>query len=233
MSLLEFYVHREELAGQRVLALRHDIDNNIPQGVRLFFDLEREFEVSATYYFRLKTLAMWGTVKEILDYGSEVGYHFEEAATLAKRCKMRSRRELDAEESRARIDQMMVGNIASLNSRLGIPIKSLSSHSDFYNRRLGVENHWFLSDRIRQDFDILFEVHDSAFLSLFDRYASDVSTDSCLWNGDYSPLQAMCEGVPKIWVLTHERQWHPDFVVNTSENMRRLIQELYYRSMGL
>jgi hypothetical protein len=233
MSLLEFYLNREELAHEKVLALRHDVDNMNPQGVRLFFELEKEFGVSATYYFRLKTLKMAQIAREILEYGSEVGYHFEEPASLAKQCGISSYRELEKEENQKRIDEMMERNIQRMNSTLGIQIRSLCSHNDFYNRRLGFENHAFLSNRVRQKFNILFEAYDPSFMSLFDECPYDVADNSHLWHDDYSPVRAMWDGVPKIYALTHPRQWHPAFVSNTRENMRRLFQELYYRSMEL
>jgi hypothetical protein len=233
MSLLEFYSRRAELAGQKVLALRHDVDTYNRKGVRLFFDLEREFGVSATYYFRLKTFGMAGMVTEILEYGSEVGYHFEEPATLAKRSRITSCRELQDDANRRRIDQMMTRNIQSINTKLGIQIQSLCSHNDFYNRRLGVENHAFLSDQVRQRFSILFEAYDPSFKGSFDECISDVTDNAWLWHGDRSPVQSMLEGVPRLYVLTHPRQWHPAPIANTRENAKRLFQELYYRSLGL
>jgi hypothetical protein len=233
MSLLEFYSRQRDLADQRALALRHDVDTNNHKGVRLFFELEKEFGVSATYYFRLKTFGMTQIVRELLECGSEVGYHFEEPASLAKQYRIASCRELESEENRKRIDEMMQRNIQSLNAKLGIEIKSLCSHNDFYNRRLKVENHTFLSDGVRQEFNILFEAYDPSFADLFDRCIFDVTDNSFLWHDDCSPVKAMLDGVPKIQVLTHPRQWHPAPIVNTRENMQRLFQELYYRSMGL
>jgi hypothetical protein len=233
MSLLEFYLNRGELVHQRVLALRHDVDNNNPKGVRLFFELEKEFGISATYYLRLKAFRMTQIVGEILEYGSEVGYHFEEPASLAKRYRISSRQELEKEENRKLIDDMMERNVQSINAKLGIQIKSLCSHNDFYNRRLGVENHAFLSDRVRRKFNILFEAYDPSFMCLFDKCVYDVTDNSYLWNDDYSPVNAMLDGVPKIYVLTHPYQWYPAFILNTHRNMLRLFQELYYRSMGL
>jgi hypothetical protein len=233
MSLLEFHSRQRDLADQRVLALRHDVDTNNHKGVRLFFGLEKEFGVSATYYFRLRTFGMTQIVRELLEYGSEVGYHYEEPADLAKRYRMTSCRELEKEENRKRIDEMMQRNIQSLNTKLGIQIKSLSSHNDFYNRRLGVENHAFLSDSVRQRFSILFEAYDAWFADLFDQCIFDVTDNSSLWYDDRSPVEAMLEGVPKIQVLTHPRQWHPAPIVNTRENLHRLFQELYLLSMGI
>jgi hypothetical protein len=232
MSLLEFHSSSGELVDQRVLAIRHDVDTKNGRGVRLFFDLEREFGVTATYYFRLKTFQMAEIVREILEYGSEIGYHFEEPASLAKRCRIKSRRELRTEEKQRRIDEMMERNIDSINATLGTPIRSLCSHNDFYNRRLGVENHAFLSERVRQRCDILFEAYDSSFMCLFDECVYDVTDNTWLWHGDYSPVDAMMDRVPKIYVLTHPRHWHPAPILNTRENMQRLLQELYFRAIG-
>jgi hypothetical protein len=233
MSLREFYSRRPELARHKVLGLRHDVDTCNRKGVSLFFDPEREFGVTATYYFRLKTFGMADMVREILEYGSEVGYHFEEPATLAKRSRISSPRELEDEANRKRIDQMMTRNIQRINAELGIQIQSLCSHNDFYNRRLGFENHAFLSDQVRQRFNILFEAYDPSFKGSFDESISDVTDNAWLWSGDRSPVQAMLEGVPRLCVLTHPRQWHPAPIVNTRENLERLFQELYYRSLGL
>jgi hypothetical protein len=233
MSLLDFYSRQRGLVHQRVLALRHDVDNSNRKGVRLFLELEKEFAVSATYYFRLKTFEMTEIVTEVLEYGSEVGYHFEEPASLAKRHRMTSRRELEKEENRKRIDEMMERNIEGINAKFGAQIRSLCSHNDFYNRRLKVENHAFLSDSVRQRFNILFEAYDPSFVGLFDQCIFDVTDNSFLWYDDCSPVKAMLDGVPKIQVLTHPRQWHPDPILNTRENLHRLFQELYYRSVGL
>jgi hypothetical protein len=233
MSLREAHSGSGGWAHQRLLALRHDVDTNNRKGVRLFFELEREFGVTATYYFRLKTLEMTDIVREILEYGSEVGYHFEEPATLAKRDRITSCRELEKEENRKRIDEMMERNIRHVNAKLGIQIRSLCSHHDFYNRRLHVENYAFLSDQIRQQFNILFEANDPSFLGLFDRCTHDVTDNAWLWHNDDSPVKAMLEGMPRILVLTHPRQWHPAPVVNTRENLNRLLQELYYRALGI
>lgn len=233
MSLIEFFLNREVLASKKVLTLRHDIDNMIPKGVRLFLDIEKEFGASATYYFRLKTLKMTELIREILEYGSEVGYHFEEPAALAKRDKISSRQALECAETSKRIDEMMTRNLQNFNATLGLQVKSLCSHNNFYDRWLGVENYLFLSKEVRQKFKILFEANDPSLLALFDVCVYDVTEDENLWYNNYSPVEAMQNNVPKIYAITHPRQWHPAFVSNTRENAIRLFQELYYRSVGL
>lgn len=233
MSLREVYSQRAALTGQKVLALRHDIDVNIRQGVRLFFELEQAFGVTATYYFRLNTFKMTDLVKEILAAGFEVGYHFEEPASLAKQLKLSSRQQLQTVENRQRIDQMMAANLRRLNAEFAGQIGSLCSHNDFYNRRLEVENYHFVSPAIRQQFNILFEANDPDFKEWFDVCPYDVNPGEHVWHANYSPVAAMQAGVPRIYALTHPRQWHPDLLMNTRENSIRLVQELYYRAQGL
>jgi hypothetical protein len=233
MALGEVLSASRQGAQQRVLALRHDVDTPNRKGVRLFLDLEKEFGATATYYFRLRTLGMTALVREILDCGSEVGYHFEEPASVAKQCRITSVQQLQEAENRRRIEEMMERNVQRVNAVLGVPIRSLCSHNDFYNRRLGIENYELLPTRLRQQFDILFEANDRSLMDLFGRVCTDVTTDLLLWRGDRSPVKAMREGVQRILVLTHPRQWHPAPAVNTLENLDRLLQELYYRALGV
>ncbi len=233
MALGETFSASREGPQQRVLALRHDVDTPNRKGVRLFLDLEKELGATATYYFRLKTLGMADLVREIMEYGSEVGYHFEEPATVAKQQRITSAQELLQTENRKHIDEMMERNIRHVNAQLGLPIRSMCSHSDFYNRRLGFENHAFLSARLRQQFNIRFEAYDRSFLGLFDCYCSDATEHLLLWCDNKSPVKAMLEGAPSVLALTHPRQWHPAPLVNTRENLQRLWQELYYRTLGV
>ena len=100
VSLREVYSGPEAGTEHRILALRHDVDTSNRQGVRLFLDLEQEVGATATYYFRLKTLGMTDLAHEALACGSEVGYHFEEPATVAKRHRITSCQELKKTENR-------------------------------------------------------------------------------------------------------------------------------------
>ncbi|MGI6669067.1 MAG: hypothetical protein ACOX4M_06615 [Acetivibrionales bacterium] len=74
----------------KLIILRHDIDNDL-KATRRFFQIERELEVKSTYYFRLCTLD-YSLMDNIIDYGSEVGYHYEELATYCKKNKITSKK---------------------------------------------------------------------------------------------------------------------------------------------
>src|SRR5438105_4034276 len=70
------------------LVLRNDVDSDVSTA-RAMFQVERALGIRATYYFRLSTLDAQ-LMRELQDYGNEVGYHYEEVATAAKRYGYRS-----------------------------------------------------------------------------------------------------------------------------------------------
>jgi len=67
---------------ERVLLLRHDIDSDVARARRIW-EIERELGVVGTYFFRRET---WDVpfMRELVADGYEVGYHYEELATLVK-----------------------------------------------------------------------------------------------------------------------------------------------------
>ncbi|CCJ34286.1 hypothetical protein [Caloramator australicus] len=75
------YMNKDE----KVLILRHDIDVD-KKGARIFFEIEKRYNVKASYYFRLSTID-YSLMDDIVKYSSEVGYHYEELATYCKRIK--------------------------------------------------------------------------------------------------------------------------------------------------
>lgn len=232
MSLIEFHLMPDPRRPPRLLVMRHDVDNRNPRGVRLFFDLERAYGVSATYYFRLQTLEMTDIVDQLLAHGFDIGYHFEEAASVAKMQRITSAADLRSAEIRMQIESLMSHNIERVNAQLGRPVTSLCGHGDFVNRRLGIENRFFLSESVRRKHDLLFEAADSALLDQFDLYLCDMGTGCSLWYGDQSPIQAMECRVPRLYVLTHPRHWHPAPATITLGNLKRLCEELDYRIAG-
>ena len=86
-----------------ILALRHDIDVVDVAGNEAFLAAETAVGATATYYLRLATApAHAAFVGRLHDAGFEVGYHYEEAATLAKRIRARDRAAVDAAATRDR-----------------------------------------------------------------------------------------------------------------------------------
>lgn len=61
----------------KVIILRHDVDRK-PENALKMAELERGFDLRATYYFRsTKEVFKAGIMQEIEKTGHEVGYHYE------------------------------------------------------------------------------------------------------------------------------------------------------------
>jgi len=84
MSVLDYYKnYYNKNTNTKIIILKHDIDSDL-RGTKNFFEIEKELNVKATYYFRLSTID-YNLMDKIIEYGSEVGYHYEELATYSKK----------------------------------------------------------------------------------------------------------------------------------------------------
>lgn len=64
----------------RVFVLRHDVDER-PQNALRLAKVESSFDIKATYYFRIVKISNDSKIiKEIIDMGHEIGYHYEDYA---------------------------------------------------------------------------------------------------------------------------------------------------------
>ncbi|MEG1529111.1 MAG: hypothetical protein RR405_02055, partial [Clostridia bacterium] len=84
---LEEYINTD-----KTVILRHDIDTDV-HIARKMFEIEKELSIKSTYYFRLSTMNL-KFIKELIAYGNEVSYHFEEISTYAYDHNISSRKEL-------------------------------------------------------------------------------------------------------------------------------------------
>lgn len=224
LAVRDFFRSRDRSPPARVLVLRHDIDSDLRTAKKLFA-LESRRGVRASYYFRLCTLDI-GFMREIEAAGSEASYHYEEAATFAKRHRIRN-----AELLRARfpeIREQFLRNADSIAGRLGRPLATVASHGDFANRKLKVINHELLADAdLRRRCGIECEAYDEALLSHIDMYISDRKYPD--YYRPASPFDALGRH-QAILFLTHPVQWETNWADNTRCNARRIIEELAWRA---
>ncbi len=219
IGVADYYI--EMLAGRlakprKILVNRHDIDTDVNTARRIF-EIEKELNARSTFYFRLNTLNV-PLMREIKEAGWEVGYHFEEVASYAKRNGIRTKEEiLDKLEH---IRREFEANFCSVQNMLGFRINTVASHGDFANRVLGVTNH-LITDcaELRDKLDILAEAYDVRLLSSFDIYLADRPPP--VGFAPMGPVDAMLAGHKKICMLTHPRHWHASWVDNTKENLIR------------
>ena len=71
-------------AKSRSVILRHDVDARKMNSL-LFAQLENEFGIKGTYYFRIIPESFdENLIKQIYDLGHEIGYHYEDVSLIAK-----------------------------------------------------------------------------------------------------------------------------------------------------
>jgi hypothetical protein len=202
--------------------LRNDVDTDVSTA-RLMFQTERELGITATYYFRLSTIDV-DLMRDMRDHGTEVGYHFEEVATVAKRLGLRNSAEVESELENIRMEFRR--NIETYRSMAGVLPKTVASHGDFCNRVLNVTNSCIIDNCIREEFGILAEVYDEwlnapVTLRLSDKDAPD-------W---WSPMpfrEALRNSPACLYVLVHPRQWRANFRENVKAEAIRLAEGIRF-----
>jgi GNAT superfamily N-acetyltransferase len=210
------FARREELP-ERVLLLRHDIDSDLATAARMW-RIEQRLGVRGTWFFRLST---WddSLIDEIAGGGCEVGYHYEELATLAVRRGARSRKAALALIGEAR--DLLRSNSAAVRRRSGLPLTTFASHGDFANRRTGVANTALLEDEgLRAELDVRVEAYDETITSRFDARASDRGHPQ-LWTPS-DPADALRAGAGVIEILVHTRPWGAAPLANARLDLARL-----------
>jgi hypothetical protein len=226
LSVRSFYrtIRDPDDQADKVLVHRHDIDSDL-RTARKMFALEVKHAVSASYYFRLRTLD-YGFMRDIEAAGGEASYHYEEVATYAKRHRLR--RGDDVRQRFPEIRELFLGNFMRISERLGLPMTTVASHGDFANRRLKVINHELLRDpELRRRCGIECESYDIDLLRHFDLYISD--RPHPVYYYPLSPFDALNRH-RRICFLTHPVQWETNWLENTRCNMVRLAEELVWRT---
>jgi hypothetical protein len=206
-----------------VCVLRHDIDTD-PGAVQHFLGIEKALRIVSSYYFRLCT---WNDrlVAKATAAGAEVSYHFEELAQIAKRSVWRSRE--DAVSGMTGCRQAFLQNLTELRRRSGNPIKTVASHGDWINRKLGIANQMILEDEgFRNECGIICEAYDPWYQALTDSNFSDDWWPQ-LWKWS-SPQRALAERARTVFILVHPRRWRSAALANTGESLGRIVEGLQY-----
>jgi hypothetical protein len=208
--------------ADRILLLRHDVDTDVPRARRMW-EIERPLGVVGTYFFRRRTWDV-GFMRELSAAGCEVGYHYEELATVAKEQGAASAAEarelLDAARARLR------STIAELRAGTGLALDVLAAHGDFANRAVGVSNVELLDDRgFRAEIGVRLEAYDIE--PHVSARASDGVPPAGWWPED--PMDAIRRGERVVVVLLHPRSWGGAPAANAHEDLVRLREGWAYR----
>ena len=216
-------VARGTTADARVLVLRHDVDTDAPTALRMA-ELERSLGMRGSFYFRLGTFDD-RVVRRLLDMGMDVGYHFEEIATFAKRHRL-GRREAVLARLPEIVDEF-VANLTALRARYGLPFDVVCSHGDWANRALGLPNTVLLEDpAVRARAGIVHETYDAALVAPLAARFSDCDRPR-LWRPD-DPGPALDEGRSPVKLLVHPSQWKASVPHNLRELTTRSREAIAY-----
>ena len=212
----------------KCVALRHDVDIGNAEGNRRFFEVERDCEARATYYFRQSTAPVHeALISDLVGAGFEVGYHHEEGAAVAKKHRLRRREEVF--ERKGEVQDRFRENWQVFRARYGETLRSVCSYDDWINQHLGFANHELLDDAVLDECGIAFEACDEAFVAHGDAFVSDATPTPERWRDGVSPMDALSSGKKRIYLLTHERAWYPGRRASTAANLNRFVDELSYR----
>lgn len=202
---------------------RHDIDTD-PKTARKIFEIERKLGVLSSYYFRLSTLDI-PLMQEIHQFGSEVGYHYEELATYCKRKRLK-----DIHSLRNRFEEireLFIANYKHVESLCGFHIQTIAAHGDFVNRFLGIPNQDFIDSSVMKRLGILFECYDQRLITGYSSIISD--TNYPLYYKPIHPISAIQDNEQVIFMLTHPRHWRTDPIGNSLDNLNRIWEGVKYR----
>lgn len=207
---------------ERYLILRHDIDADVAAS-RAIWQLETRHGIHTTFFFRLSTADI-ALMNEIHKGGGEVGYHFEEIATVAKHKGLKVTSNLDSLRKDA--GELFCKNLAALRQKTGLPLRGIAAHGDFANRKLGIINFELLTPEIRQSMEVDYEAYDAVLTErLSSRFADQIYPHH--WKPD-DPVVAIRRGDPVIKLLIHPGQWRSNPLVNTKEIATRVYEGLRY-----
>lgn len=225
LTMTEFAhkISRGESVARKTCILRCDVDSDV-ETTRQMFEATHGAGAKATFYFRLSTLQA-SLMQDIAASSSEVGYHFEEVATVSKRLGLST-----SAAVHDHLDTIRREFCRNVDSRYipaaGAPPKTVASHGDFVNRWLGVTNSILLSDDIRARYGIVAATSDGALARALTRRFSDAAAP--IWWKPARPTAANSEHEDCLYILVHPRQWMARPVENTLLDVGRAAEGLSF-----
>jgi hypothetical protein len=214
---------RGETFDTPVCLLRNDIDSDLAGAARMFA-CDRAEGIPATYYFRLRTVDR-ELAREIAAEGGEVGYHFEEIASVAKRLGLSSASQIETQLDAIRRE--FRDNVLAFGALTGIVPRTIASHGDFVNRRIGVPNQQLLTRALMDELGIVADAYDQRIHGGLAARFSDCPPP--IWWRPMNPLDALAAKPATMSILVHPRQWVCNPLLNLYLGATRFWEEAVWR----
>lgn len=205
--------------SKKYIIIRHDIDSDIKIAKRMF-EIEKNLNIKSTYYFRLCTVDK-KFITEIVEYGSEVGYHYEEIAQFCKDNRMISKEFV--EKNLEKIKEKMISNIKLFEENNNIKLYSIASHGDFVNRKINVTNKFIYESDLQEKLKLI-EAYDIE--NLLDFRTADTMHPK-FWKKN--PKNAINENRKKVLILVHTRWWNKAPIERFKLDIKRISEHIKYK----
>jgi len=205
--------------NRRFLVLRHDVDTDA-ETAREMWSIDRELGVESSYFFRLSTLD-FPLMAEIAAGGSQVSYHYEELAAVAKRRGVSRQLQIAPHMPEAR--DRFQSNLEKLRAITSLPMTVVASHGDFVNRAIQSPNWLILDDpSFRKQVDVKLETYDDALLDLLPARYTD-TLHPMYWSPE-DPAVAVAHANSNVQILVHPRHWRVSRPANARDDLRRFAE---------
>lgn len=165
-------------------------------------------------------------MKLIDSYGSEASYHYEEIATYAKKHNLVNKTAVDNEMQN--IQNLFKNNLKTLRYKTNLPMKTIASHGDFANRKIGMPNHMLLNDKLREEMEIELETYDEKMMNFVQCRIAD-SMWPKYFQKNMSPFVAVDEQTSVIYLLTHPGNWRSSKIESIKHLMIRAFEGVRFR----
>ena len=198
------YIENYKNTDQKVLILRHDIDE-YNDGTEKMFKIEKRNHVKATYYLRWVTFDK-KFIYELNEAGFEVGLHYE---TISTYCDTFNKKILSKEDI-DKCREILKQEIINFKSRSGINIKTIASHGSNTNIRLKIPNNILLEGENYSDYGIISETYDK---DIINNYITTYICDYHLHENfgfqyEANPIDAIMNEDKVIEFLSHPNHWN-------------------------
>jgi hypothetical protein len=197
-SSLERWVAAGFPAEQRLLILRHDVDQQ-PRAALVMAGIEQALGIASTWYFRWRT-ADAKVIARLREAGADVGFHYE---TLSRAARERGRTD-DARDLVPECRELL-GREVRRFAELHGEIRSISAHGD--TRIPGVRNLDLLDREDARAYGVDFDANMVMRGRRISVWLTDRSASRGRWKDGVDPAPLLDRGSSPILCLTHPNNW--------------------------